>query len=64
MEGEEKRCKHERRLAQRTARRQNETTHGGSGKKAVHNGETFIPECTEDGSFAEIQVRAGRVVGA
>ena len=50
----------ERRWAQRTARRLNEThhasTHSGLGKKAAPTGETFIPECNEDGQFAEIQV--------
>ena len=53
--GEEKRCWSERRLAQRTARRHNETRNV-SGRKS-HNGETFIPECNEDGRFAEIQVK-------
>lgn len=57
--GEEKRCWSERRLAMRTARRHNETHQAGAGlgKKAAPTGETFIPECNEDGRFAEIQVR-------
>lgn len=48
----------ERRLAMRTARRLNETHQAGTGlgKKAAPTGETFIPECNEDGRFAEIQV--------
>ena len=56
--GEEKRCWSERRLAQRTARRLNETHQAGAGlgKKSAPTGETFIPECNEDGRFAEIQV--------
>lgn len=56
--GEEKRCMSERRWAQRTARRLNETHHAGTGlgKKAAPTGETFIPECKDDGQFAEIQV--------
>ena len=57
--GEEKRCWSERRLAQRTARRLNETQHQtgpGGLKKSASSGETFIPECNEDGRFAEIQV--------
>ena len=56
--GEEKRCWSERRLAQRTARRHNETrTGGGGGGGKSLAGETFIPECNEDGRFAEIQVQ-------
>jgi hypothetical protein len=57
----------ERRLAQRTARRLNEThqagvigSAGGLGKKSAPTGETFIPECNEDGRFAEIQVSQAR----
>lgn len=50
----------ERRLAQRTARRLNETNAGqkknNNNKVAANTGETFIPECNEDGRFAEIQV--------
>ncbi len=60
MTGEEKRCMAERRLAQRTARRLNETNAGqkknNNNKVAANTGETFIPECNEDGRFAEIQV--------
>jgi hypothetical protein len=60
--GEEKRCWSERRLAQRTARRLNETQHQTTGpgglKKSASSGETFIPECNEDGRFAEIQVHS------
>jgi len=64
MTGEEKRCMAERRLAQRTARRLNETNHhhqagqkkNNNNKVAANTGETFIPECNEDGRFAEIQV--------
>lgn len=61
--GEEKRCWSERRLAQRTARRLNETQQQVGGKKSggvSHSGETFIPECNEDGRFAEIQVGPDR----
>jgi len=58
--GEEKRCWSERRLAQRTARRHNETrTGGGGGGGKSLAGETFIPECNEDGRFAEIQCHQG-----
>ncbi|XP_046443078.1 SPARC-related modular calcium-binding protein 2-like isoform X3 [Daphnia pulex] len=64
--GAEKRCMSERRLAQRTARRLNEThqaggvgSAGGLGKKSAPTGETFIPECNEDGRFAEIQCHQG-----
>ncbi|XP_057379159.1 SPARC-related modular calcium-binding protein 2-like isoform X2 [Daphnia carinata] len=58
--GDEKRCWSERRLAQRTARQLNETHQAGTGasglgKKAAPTGETFIPECNEDGRYAEIQ---------
>jgi hypothetical protein len=33
---------------------------GGLGKKSAPTGETFIPECNEDGRFAEIQVSQAR----
>jgi hypothetical protein len=60
----DKRCLSERRLAQRTARRLNETHQaggvGGLGKKSAPTGETFIPECNLDGRFAEIQVSQPR----
>lgn len=66
-QGEEKRCWSERRLAQRTARlnRLNETheTSGPGNKKANPSGETFIPECNEDGRFAEIQVKTSPQYG-
>ncbi|EFX84690.1 hypothetical protein DAPPUDRAFT_194402 [Daphnia pulex] len=32
---------------------------GGLGKKSAPTGETFIPECNEDGRFAEIQCHQG-----
>ena len=54
--GEDKRCWSERRLAQRTARKLNETSGANGGSGSAGSGETFIPECTEDGRFAEIQV--------
>ncbi|KAK2727547.1 SPARC-related modular calcium-binding protein 2-like isoform X2 [Artemia franciscana] len=50
--GQEKRCWDERRLSLKAAANRISAGSGGSGQ-------TFIPECTDDGKFAEIQCHRG-----
>jgi hypothetical protein len=52
LTGQEKRCWDERRLLLKAAAKRISTGNGGSGQ-------TFIPECTDDRKFAEIQCYRG-----